>query len=152
MYYLTLVTIHSVLRWIFLAFLLYSLVKASIGLIKRRRFTKVDNIIRSTVSALSHTQLLVGFMLYFKSPFALHFLKNTSEAMHMKDSLFFGLIHSVAMLISVVLITIGASKAKHEVDDIQKHRVILFWFGISLVIILLAIPWPFGPYVRRAFI
>jgi uncharacterized membrane protein AbrB (regulator of aidB expression) len=56
------------------------------------------------------------------------------------------------MTIAIILITIGAAMAKRETDDKKQYRIIFQYFTIALLLILIAIPWPFSPLAQRPFI
>jgi hypothetical protein len=146
-----LLPIHSIIRWLIVAGMLYTLVQAIRGLLGNTPYTRADNIARSIVSGVSHIQLLLGFTLYIKSPLATYFRSHAREAMQYEDMAFFGIYHIAMMLVAIVLITIGAAKAKREAADRDKHRQILIWFGIAALVIFLAIPWPFSPVVARPY-
>jgi hypothetical protein len=49
----------------------------------------------------------------------------------------------VGMIFAAVLVTIGYSRSKKQVSHWAKHRFILVYYSIALLIILLMIPWPF---------
>jgi len=66
--------------------------------------------------------------------------------------LFFGLIHILLMLIAIILITIGSAIAKRKTSDVEKFKTILIYYSISLLIIFIAIPWPFSPLAHRPFL
>jgi predicted membrane channel-forming protein YqfA (hemolysin III family) len=94
--------------------------------------------------------LLLGFILYFKSPVAQGFWADKS--FRWTDNLFFGMVHFAMMTIAIILITIGAAMAKRETDDKKQYRIIFQYFTIALLLILIAIPWPFSPLAQRPFI
>jgi len=150
--YQILLPLHSIVRWLLIAALLFCLLKSINGLIRKSRYGKLDNIFRSITSGVSHLQLIIGIVLYFKSPITTYFRTNTAQAIGYADVTFFGLFHICFMVVSILLLTIGASKAKRAKTDSAKHKQIVLWFGISAVLILLAIPWPFSPYIARPFI
>ena len=147
--YETLLPYHSFIRWLVLAALLYSIVSAVLGVVKGKPYTKLDNVMRSVTSGLSHVQLLIGMTLYMKSPLIKFFFKDTHEGFKYADITFFSLYHISMMMVSVVLLTIGAAKARRKTEAIDKHKTVLFWFGIALLVIFLAIPWPFNPFASR---
>lgn len=147
--YETLLPYHSFIRWLVLLALLYSVVSALLGLLGNRPYTKLDNIMRSVTSGLSHVQLLIGMMLYMKSPLVKFFFKDTHQGFKYADITFFSVFHIGMMMTSVVLLTIGAAKARRLTEAADKHKTILIWFGIALIVILLAIPWPFNPFASR---
>jgi cell shape-determining protein MreD len=97
-------------------------------------------------------QLLIGMVLCTQSPTIKYFWKNFQQASQNKDSLFFGLIHIGLMLAAIVVITIGSASAKRKTSDKEKFKTMLVWFSIALVIILVAIPWPFSPLANRPYL
>jgi uncharacterized membrane protein len=64
---------------------------------------------------------------------------------------FFGIIHIVLMLVAIILITIGSAMAKRKTGDEQKFKTILLWYSLGLLLILIAIPWPFSPLAQRPY-
>ncbi|UPT68814.1 MAG: hypothetical protein M0D57_09410 [Sphingobacteriales bacterium JAD_PAG50586_3] len=148
----TLLSIHSFMRWLVLASLLYSIYRAYNGYIKKSTFTKADNSIRHWTATISHIQLTIGLIVYMYSPVIKYFRLNFSEAVKNIDTLFFGLIHITLMITSVVLITIGSALAKRKAVDNEKFKTMLVYFGTALLIIFIAIPWPFSPLAQRPYI
>lgn len=130
---------HSILRWLILVFMLISVINAIIQLY-RKNITLNNVMIFSRLSVISaHIQLLLGFVLYFISN------KVVFDAMSMKNAVqrFFLVEHGLIMLISIALITIGYVKSKRAIDNKKKFRILLIYYTISLILILIAIPWPF---------
>ncbi|WP_233565959.1 MULTISPECIES: hypothetical protein [unclassified Flavobacterium] len=80
-----------------------------------------------------------------------YFWKNFKEGIQNKEFAFFGLLHIFLMLISIVLITIGSALAKRKAADEDKFKTMLLWFSIALLIIFIAIPWPFSPLANRPY-
>jgi hypothetical protein len=68
-----------------------------------------------------------------------------------REAVFFGLIHITLMVLSVVLVTIGSALAKRKQTDREKFKTMLTWFSIVLLIIFIAIPWPFSPFANRNY-
>lgn len=149
--YQILLPLHSIIRWLLVVGILFNLTSSLLGLTSKGTFTKTDNFFRSFTSGISHIQLIIGLLLYFKSPITTYFRNNTSEAIHFVDIAFYGVFHIACMVISVLLITIGAAKAKRANTDLNKHKQIALWFGIATLLILIAIPWPFNPYASRPY-
>lgn len=137
--YATFLALHSVLRWLVLVSLIYTISISIEGCISKRPYTAMDNIARIIANSISHIQLLVGFMLYFVlSPVTQYFLKNGLEGNH--QTCFFGIYHITMMLLSIIVMTIGGSIAKRTEADYTKFRTVAIWFSVALVLILCAIP------------
>jgi uncharacterized membrane protein len=143
---------HSVLRWLLLAALLTCIVKSYIGYRKQQQFTDIDNSFRHWTATLAHMQLVFGIILYSQSPIVKYFWKNRSVAIHDVQVTFFSLVHILLMLSAIVLITIGSSLAKRKALDNDKFKTMFMWFVVALIIILIAIPWPFSPLAQRPYI
>jgi len=147
--YQTLLTIHSYWRWLVLISLLFSISKSVIGFRRNNPYSNFDGLVRKVTVSITHIQLILGFILYGISPFIKLFFNDVSTGLHLREVRFFSIEHSLMMLISITLITIGAVKVKHKNKDSQKHKTIVIWFSIALLIILLNIPWEFSPLVNR---
>lgn len=144
--YDTLLVIHSVLRWLLLIGLLIAIYKAYQGWFSNKPFLKSDNTLRLVTATIAHVQLLVGVGLYLVSPIISTFLNTFSDSMSNSEMRFFGMEHSFMMLLAIVFITIGSSKAKRKTTDKAKFKTIAIWFTIALIVILVAIPWSFLPF------
>lgn len=147
--YPSLLATHSLVRWLLLAALLLSLVSAYSGWFSNRKFTRFDNSVRHWTATIAHIQLVFGLWLYIISPFTNHFLQGFSDSIHQRDLRFFGMEHSLMMVIAIVLITIGSVKAKRKTMDIEKFKTMAIWYTIGLLIILASIPWVFSPFTSR---
>lgn len=144
--------LHNALRWLLLFSLLGTLVSAFSGLINRRPYTKSDQTIRVVATSIAHTQLLVGFYLYAISPIIRYYWREKPSFSEAAAFPFFAFIHIGLMLTAVVLITIGSSKAKRQIDARQQFSTTALYFTIGLLLILAAIPWPFSPLAARPWV
>ncbi|SHF95300.1 hypothetical protein [Chryseobacterium sp. OV279] len=149
--YQTLTFLHSTFRWIVLLSLVYALWRAYRGYFHHKTFSNTDDSVRHWTATIAHIQLILGTILYVKSPIVKYFWKNFSEAKESLDLLFFGLIHISLMITAIVLITIGSALAKRKPTDRQKFKTMLIWFAVALAVIFIAIPWPFSPFVNRPY-
>lgn len=149
--YQTLTVYHNAFRWLVLASLLLALYRAGKGYFTRSPFTKTDNAIRHWTATIAHVQLMIGMILYFQSPIVKYFLAHFKTAIKSLDLTFFALVHSTMMLTAIVIITIGSALAKRQESDHQKFRTMFSWFAIALLIIFIAIPWPFSPLANRPY-
>jgi len=151
MMYQTLTFLHSTFRWLVLLSLVYSIFRAYKGYFSQKEFSKTDNSVRHWTATIAHIQLVLGITLYSQSPIIKYFWKNFNEAKESFDLLFFGLIHIFLMLFSIILITIGSAISKRKTTDKEKYKTMLIYFIIALVIIFIAIPWPFSPFANRPY-
>lgn len=134
---------HSGLRWIVLILILGSLGKAISGMASGGQFGALDNKLSLFSLISSHIMLLLGFVLYFVSPIVQSGLMNMGSAMKDPILRFWTVEHISVMLIGIALITVGRVRLKKLDTDVAKHKNILIFFGLGLLLILSRIPWPF---------
>lgn len=147
----TLTFYHSIMRWLVLASIVYAIYRAYRGYSSNAQFSKTDNAVRHWTATIAHIQLLIGIILYTQSPIIKYFWQNFNEAVQNLDLAFFGLLHLILMLAAIILITIGSALSKRKTTDKEKFKTMLVWFSVSLIIIFIAIPWPFSPLANRPY-
>ncbi|MEZ0542055.1 hypothetical protein [Fibrella arboris] len=152
MLYPYILLIHSSLRWLVVLSLLATLVSAYSGLLQARAYKPVDQTIRIAATSIVHTQFLVGFYLYIISPLIRYYWQTRPAFSEAPALSFFALIHSGLMITAVIVMTIGSSKAKRQTDGRQRFKTTAIYFTAGLLLILLAIPWPFSPLADRPWI
>lgn len=130
---------HSGLRWLVLFFIIWALIQAISGFLGKRDYTKADRISALLALNFCHIQFLVGLILYFISPKVAF-----AEGMMKNDVLrFFTMEHVLMMVIGIALISIGFRSAKKLEEAGAKHKKVMIFYSIGLLIILAGIPWPF---------
>jgi hypothetical protein len=129
--------LHSGWAYLALLLLLVAVVNAILGFTSKKDFTAKDRKIALFALIGTHTQLLIGLILYFVSPLGLQVLGQMSNADYRLTSLE----HPLINLIAIVLITIGWSKHKKLINSEAKFKTFAIFYGIGLVLILSRIPW-----------
>lgn len=150
--YFSLLLLHSFFRWLVVLSLLYAIYRGIRGWVSKRSFTLTDNTVRHITATVAHIQLALGYVLYFSSPLIAYFRGNYQEAIKQFDYFFFGLLHVILMTVAVIVITIGSSSAKRSVTNQGKFRIMTLLFALGLLIIFIAIPWPFSPLAHRPYL
>tara|TARA_R110002111_G_scaffold33536_3_gene67186 strand:+ start:235 stop:675 length:441 start_codon:yes stop_codon:yes gene_type:complete len=133
-----LIAAHSGLRYIVLALLLIAIINAIVN-IKKGNYLKKDKMINLFTMIFIHIQLLLGLVLYFVGP-RVNF---SSWIEGVENTRFFAVEHALMMILAVILITLGRKKAEKQPVASSKHKMILRYYGLGLVLIFIAIPWPF---------
>lgn len=128
---------HSGLRWLVLLFLVLAIATAWSNWQKKADYPANKMPLLGLI--FTHIQLILGFILYFISP------KVQFASGVMKDSMlrFYTVEHITLMLLAIVLITMGYSKAKREAEKARGHKTVFTYYLIGLILILVSIPWPF---------
>jgi len=150
--YSFLIVAHSFFRWLVLLSLLFAIYRAYHGWLTNKIFTPLENSIRNFATAITNIQFLIGLWLYFKSPIVDYFWGNFQNAVHERDSRFFGIEHITMMFIAVSIINTGSGLVKRRLTDKSKFKTIAIWFSVGIIIIFLSIPWQFSPFTRRPYL
>ena len=129
--------LHSGIRYIVILLFALALIMALVGLFGRRSYTEANRKVNLFSMISAHIQLLTGLILYFVSPKVM--FSNMSAAMKDPVIRYWTVEHLVMMLFAVILITIGHSRSKKAIDAVNKHRAIALFYGLALLVILLAI-------------
>jgi hypothetical protein len=108
-----------------------------IGMIQAKPFGKMEDKASLWLFIFTHTQLLLGVILYFVSPLG---VSNFSGAA-MKDitSRYWLVEHSLMMLIAIVLITIARISMKKMATDAAKHKRLFIFNALALLIVIVSI-------------
>src|SRR3546814_17792318 len=122
--YPTLLAAPSLTRWLVLAALGTSVCCAYSGWLSDRKFSRFDNAVRHWTATTVHIQLILGLWLYTISPFTHLFLQGFSDTIHQRDLRFFGMEHSLMMVVAVGLVSSGSVKEKRKVIDYGKNKTI----------------------------
>lgn len=131
---------HSGLRWILLILLILAVVNAFIGWRNNKSYTDKDKKIHLFAMIFVHIQVLIGLISYSLN------LGGKVDFGGMKGNSvvrFFTVEHMTMMLLAVIVITIGFSRAKKIEDASLRFRLIFITYFIGLLLILAGIPWPF---------
>lgn len=134
--------IHSWFRWLVLLTAVWALVRAFGGWSGAKAWSRADESAASWFTGAVGVQMLLGLLLYlFLSPFGLPAFENMGETMRVPTLRFWAVEHTVGMVIGVALAHIGRARVR-KAAAARKHRTAAIFFGLSVLVILLSIPWP----------
>jgi hypothetical protein len=146
--YSAFITIHSLLRWVVLLAGLAAVGRGVAGW-SGRPWLPGDRLTGRIFVGVLDLQFLIGLVLYVVlSPLVGAAFSNVGAAMRDPILRFFLVEHAAGMLVAVALAHVGQSRIKKATDDTRRHRTAAVFFGLSLFIILLSIPWPGMPAGR----
>ena len=131
--------LHNALRWVILITLLMSIYKL---------YSKKDALKTSKILLISsHSTLVLGLYQYIFGPVGLKMIQTAGMGVAMKDATtrFWAVEHISSMLLAIVLITIGHISYKKT----QNGSKTTIFYVIALLLIVLAMPWPFKEGIGR---
>jgi len=146
-----LVYLHSVLRWLILFLLLFSIIKSFSGWKSKRIFTAADRKVWLFTLIFSHLTLLLGLYQVFFGRYGVFTtaLPEGTSVMKNKFYRFFWIEHPVMMILAITFITLGYGMAKKPVSDELKYKKAFWFFTIALILLLAGVPWPFRDIIGR---
>jgi hypothetical protein len=140
--YPTIQMLHSFLAYAVLILMIVAVLNAVIGSIKQTDFSSRDFKLTLWALIATHTQVILGLVLYFISPLGIKsFSSNGAQVMKDATLRLFAVEHISVMIIAAVLLTIGYAKQKRTEDSATKFKRISTFYAIALLLILSRIPW-----------
>jgi len=131
-----LLDLHNLLRWLILILLVVNIIKNFEDL--KKPFAKIHKKLGLWLMICAHLTLVVGLGILAVD---LSSLADRSQIMSNAALRFKFVEHPVAMILAIVLITIGKGVAKKDISDLKKHRKSATLYLLALIIILITIPW-----------
>lgn len=140
--------IHSWVRWAVVLAGLYAFARSVLGASRRSSWTPADDRAGFWFVTTLDLEATFGLILYFLlSPLTASALHDVGGAMKDPILRFWGVEHTVGMIIGIALAHIGRARAR-KTDSLRRHRVAAIFFGLALLVILASIPWPGSPHGR----
>ena len=133
---------HNLLRYVIIVLLVLALVKSFAGWFGKKEYTNSDNKISLFLLISAHIQLLIGLGLYFISPVVKTAMSDMGVAMKDATLRFWATEHLTAMILGIILITLGRIMGKKGKTDSAKFRRQAIFFLLATVLIFSAIPGP----------
>lgn len=131
-----LLDLHNFLRWVILILLLINIIRNYTNV--NRPFSGGDKKSGLWLMISAHLTLLAGLILLIMDivhlPSGTPVMQNAALRRQYVE-------HPVAMLIAIVLITIGRGVFRKSISDKKKHLRAANLFLVALIIILAMIPW-----------
>ena len=151
--YAIFLALHSIVRWLVVIAAVIAVGRAVAGWIGKRPWKVFDDKISTWFTIFMDSQVLIGLILYFfLSPMMRTALQNFGGVMGNASVRYFAVEHVFLMLIALALVHVGRSRSRKAATDLAKHRNAAIWFGLAVVVLLAAIPWPFldvgRPWIR----
>jgi uncharacterized membrane protein len=119
--------IHNIVRWLVVLAALFALARAYYGWLGRKGWTGQDRMAGMIFTSLLDLQFLLGIILVLMAG-----IGNLGSFLYE---------HVIPMLLAVVLAHIGSTRARSVDGDLNRHRQAAIWYTLSVLVVLIAIPW-----------
>jgi Na+-driven multidrug efflux pump len=153
MAYAVCLTVHNYLRWLVLGLGVLLWVRALHGVVSRRSWQRADEHASVMLVAATDVQLLLGLLLHqWLSPIAQVAVSTAIAVTWAQPTLrFFGYLHPLMMLTAFVVVHVVRGLSKRRTESIAKFQITVIGLSVCLVLVALAIPWPWFEYGRPLF-
>ena len=138
-------SLHSIWAYVVLIVLVFAVVNAFSGLISKRVFGIRDLRLSLFGLIVSHIQLLIGLILYFISPKFQWWSEGMGAVMKNSTYRLYLVEHPVTNILAIVLITMGLSMHKRQVNNNKKFVRIALFYALGLLLLVSRIPWEAWP-------
>ena len=112
--------LHDIWRWVLLVAAIVVVIKALVGWLGQRPFTKLDGQLGMAFVTIVDIQVFLGLIIWLFGPMGLQTL---SQSMGNAALRFIVLEHPILMLIALAFAHIGRARSKKASDDTAKHRI-----------------------------
>ncbi len=136
--------VHNIMRWVVLIFAIYAIYRAFAGWLGKKDWTQADRRAGTFFTISLDIQLLLGLLLYFfLSGLTRTYLTLVTHGavVPVPEAAFFGLEHILVMVIALAIVHFGSVLSRRLVEPVRKFRIAAITYGVSLLIIIIAIPW-----------
>lgn len=146
--YTAVLALHSLVRWAVVAAALSAAAVSLRSWLAARSSSRGTRVTAVALVASADTQVLLGLLLYFFfSPFAPAALSHPGAALSEPGFRYWFFWHPVPALLVAGLAHGGSLLGRGEQSDRSRRRVALV-YSAAVVLLALAIPWPFEPFGR----
>ena len=139
-------TLYSYWSYLVLLVLIYAISNALIRKIKGKDFKSKDLRLSLFGLIFSHFQLLIGLVLYFVSPCFSKWSKLGIGSVMRNSQIRLNLVeHPFTNIIAIILITMGWSLHKKQIEPGKKFLRIILFYSLGLLLLISRIPlhnWP----------
>lgn len=143
-----LVYLHSILRYFILLFAIIVVVQSVIGYLGNGKFKKINKQAALALLIFCDLQLVLGLLLYYFRVVSGGMLSGGNV---MKDTYtrFYAVEHSVGMIAAIVLVHVGFTVTKRNMDDDRRFKKLFWCTFLALILFMMMIPWQSRPTVGR---
>jgi len=139
--YPVVLNLHAWVRWLILALLVASCVRACVDLIEKKRHPWTQKLQLFTLISCDLT-LLLGLLLYaFLSPTTHLAFSDFALAMKTRELRFFAVEHPSMMFVAVFLVHVVQTKTKKNKTLLASSKIQLVLHSVAILLVLIGAPW-----------
>lgn len=147
--YTAAIVLHSVLRWVVIVLGVIAVTRALAGRSGGRSWTAADATPGRLYTIALDVQMLIGLLLYFVFSHILSIASADWERAMGNSAIRYWVVeHLASMVIAIALSHVGTVRVRKAATDAARFTQATIFYGLSLLLIVIASPWPGLPYGR----
>jgi hypothetical protein len=132
------INIHRVGSSIFVILAIVLFIRSISGWKNKMPYTNFDKNISAVLLAILYIQLIAGVILYFALASQRGGATNMDEATRAMSVRFWAIEHFIVMMFTLLLSQLGWIFIRNSKLDLNKHKNTLFYFGTSILVIIIS--------------
>ena len=151
--YTLVLSFHSIVRWGVVILGAIAAARALAGWLAGQDWETLDDQLGLFFTTAIDIQWLLGLLLYFfLSPITQNALQDFGAAMANGAQRFWAVEHVSLMIMGVILAHVGRALAGRARGSRARHQRAAVFFALAMLVLLIAIPWPFREVIGRPWI
>lgn len=147
--YETALIVHNVLRLAALVFAVWIVLRSLAGWLGNKPYTSADRLGARILTILVDVQFVLGLLLHLVwSPVTKNAFQDMKAAMGDSSVRKFLVEHPVMMIAAIALVHAGKVMAKKSTVDRVRHRHIVVFVGIAILLFVFGTSWPWSAVPR----
>jgi hypothetical protein len=147
MFYSIVLILHNLWRWLVVLAAAWALGRAWSGWLGKRPWTPADRRAGTLFGISLDLQLLLGLILAIISPLMQAAYQDLGGLAMQAPFRIFLMEHMPIMFVALILAHVGSALSRKGADDTARHRRAAIWFSVTVLLIVIAIPWS-RPLIR----
>lgn len=132
-------SLHITISGAFVIIAIWLIVRSAKGMIHHHPYTQLDKYLSYSFIVLLYLQLIFGLIIFAK-PFSADAYSSGAEgAIRLVSKRFWPIEHIVLMLFALFIASIGLIFSNQTTDSREKHRKILIYYSIAVVMITISL-------------
>jgi hypothetical protein len=132
------INIHRIGSTIFVLLAIVLFIRSISGWKNKMPYTNFDKYISAVLLAILYIQLVAGIILYFALSSQRGGATNMDEAARAMSVRFWAIEHFIVMMFTLLLSQLGWIFIRNSKLDLNKHKNTLFYFGTSILVIIIS--------------
>lgn len=130
---------HIVISCTFIIIAVWLIIRSARSIIRKYPYTTLDKYLSYCFIILLYLQLIFGLIIFTGPIPPEKFIPDTEGTLRLVSKRFWPVEHIVLMLFALFIANIGLVFSSQTSDNLEKHRKVLIYYSIAVVMIIISI-------------